>query len=341
MVAHGGGRVEQHRQKVLFHVPCVAVVMRGYGGFLRVILLQAAVLFLVLVTLLAFVLMTVYIRRRIIAPVQKFVRGVQNYQEGAGKEELSVPDIHELEQINEQFRRFVHRIGALKIDIYEEKLRRQKLETDNLKLQLKPHFFLNSLGVICRFLETGRIEDARRMCLAIIRYLRYLFSVGMDGVALSEAISHMDDYLEMMRLRYPGGLEIDVYVEPAVEQCTIPPLLIQTLVENSIKYARKAEQVLEISVTAMVETRKGQRFLCINVSDNGDGYPPGHLAVWKSGGDLEQEEGRHIGIANIRARLLWIYGGAAAMELSNSPLGGAVTEICIPLADEAQSEKEG
>ncbi len=85
--------------------------------------------------------MTVYTRRRIIAPVQRFVRGLLDYVDhGADKPELSVSDIHELEQINEQFRRFVHQIGALKIDIYEEKLCRQKLELDNVKLQLKPHF---------------------------------------------------------------------------------------------------------------------------------------------------------------------------------------------------------
>ena len=157
-----GGRIQVVKADSAKLDISIAVVMQGYGGFGKIVILQAAVLFLVLLTLGAFVLMTVYTRRRIIAPVQRFVRGLLDYVDHeADKPELSVSDIHELEQINEQFRRFVHQIGALKIDIYEEKLCRQKLELDNVKLQLKPHFFINNLSQIYRLLQMGRIEIGR------------------------------------------------------------------------------------------------------------------------------------------------------------------------------------
>lgn len=320
----------------------VAVVMRGFSGFSRILLLQFSILFLVMLTLGAFVMMTVYTKYRIIAPVQKFVKGLQDYQEGAEKkEELSVNDIHELEQINEQFRNFVHQIGALKISIYEEKLQRQRLEMDNMKLQIRPHFFLNSLSAIYRFLETERIEDAKKMCMATIRYLRYLFRAGMDSVLLQEAIEHMDDYFEIMKLRYPGEVELDEYVEEEAKKLYVPPLLIQTLIENAFKYGKRPDAILEISVTATIEMKKGEKYLCINISDNGNGFPEEYLRIWEAGKELDTREGGHIGIANVRARLEYVYHGRAECSFYNSPLGGAVVEIYIPMEEKNYESVNG
>lgn len=319
----------------------VVLVMRGYGGFSRIIIIQAAVFFTVLLTLLTFVTMNLYTKRRIIAPVQKFVKGLQEYQErGGGQEDLSVSDIHELEQINEQFRNFVHQIGALKISIYEEKLQRQKLETDHLKLQLKPHLFLNIMSIEHRLLETGKVEDAQKMCLAAIRYLRYLFSAGLDSISVKEAVAHIRDYLEIMELRYPREVEVDIFVEEAARECMIPPLILQTLVENSFKYGKQAGRQLEISITATVEGKTEEKCLCLNVSDNGRGFPEEHIGIWEKGQDLEQKDGCHIGIANIRARLAYAYGGLAGISLYNSPMGGAVVEIHIPLEVREETEDE-
>lgn len=335
-------RIEVIREESKSLSLSVAVVMRGFSGFSRILLLQFSVLFLVLLTLGAFVLMTVYTKYRIIAPVQKFVKGLQDYQEGAEKkEELSVNDIHDLEQINEQFRNFVHQIGALKISIYEEKLQRQKLEMDNMKLQIRPHFFLNSLSAIYRLLETERIEDAKKMCMATIRYLRYLFRADMDSVQLQGAIAHMDDYFEIMKLRYPGEVELDEYVEEAAKNLFVPPLLIQTLTENAFKYGKRPDVVLEISVTVTMEMKQGEKYLCINVSDNGNGFPEEYLKLWEEGKELDTREGEHLGIANVRARLEYGYHGRAQCSFYNSPLGGAVVEIYIPVEEETHESAIG
>lgn len=317
----------------------IAVVMRGYGGFLKIVILQAVILFLVLLTLAAFLVMTVYTRKRIIAPVQRFVTDLLDYADHeTDKGELSVSDIHELEQINEQFRRFVHQIGALKIDIYEEKLHRQKLELDNMKLQLKPHFFLNNLSQIHRLLQTGMVQDAQSMCMASIRYLRYLFSAGMDGVRVSESIAHVNDYFEIMKMRYPDTVMADIYVDEKAKDCVLPPLMIQTLVENSYKYGKLPGKRLEISVT--VEVLQEQECLCVNISDNGKGYPKDYIQIWERGEELDQSDGRHIGIANIRARLRYMYGEQAQANFYNSPMGGAAAEIRVPMKYKEDMERK-
>ena len=198
-----------------------------------------------------------------------------------------------------------------------------------MKLQLKPHFFLNNLSQIHRLLQMERVEDAKNMCLASIRYLRYLFSAGMDGVKVSETIAHVNDYFEIMQLRYPEEVEADIYVDDKAQDCVLPPLMIQTLVENSYKYGKLPGKRLEISVTVEVMPESG--CLCINVSDNGRGYPREHIRKWEQGMELDQTGGSHIGIANIRARLKYTYKEQAQTRFYNSPMGGAVAEIRIPM----------
>lgn len=335
-----GGRIQTVRVDSSGLGISIAVAMQGYGGFEGIVILQAAVLFMVIFTLGAFVVLTIYTNKRIIAPVQRFVQGLLDYVDReAEKPELSVSDIHELEQINEQFRRFVHQISALKVDIYEEKLQRQKLELDNVKLQLKPHFFINNLSQIHRLLQMGRIQDAQDMCMAAIRYLRYLFSAGRDEVKASEIIAHIQDYFAIMKLRYPQETAIDIYVDQGASDCLLPPLMIQTLVENSFKYGKQPGKLLEISVTVEILSQK--RMLCINVSDNGSGYPQEYVRLWEQGKDLEQSNGTHIGIANIRARLRHTYGDQAKVRFYNSPIGGAVAEMLVPMKWEGAHDDNG
>lgn len=309
----------------------IAVIMSGYGGFSKILLISGIVFFMVLVTLISFVLFMVYTRRRIIVPVQKFIKGVSSFsQKENGEVELSGSDILELEQVNEQFRGFVRQIRELKIDIYEQELLQQRLEMDNMKLQLKPHFFLNSLGTVVSLLQNGRSQDAINMCQATIRYLRYLFQAGLEETPIREAIRHVEDYFIIMKVRYPEEAEIDLYVEEEAEGCMLPPLIIQTLVENSFKYGKMAGKVLEVSVTVTAECLQGEDCLCINVSDNGNGYKEAYLRLWESGKELPQQGGMHIGIANLKARLHYAYGNKAKIRFYNSPMGGAVAEIRIP-----------
>lgn len=177
------------------------------------------------------------------------------------------------------------------------------------------------------------------MCMASIRYLRYLFSAGMDAVRVSESIEHVNDYFEIMKLRYPDEVEADIYVDEKARDCVLPPLMIQTLVENSYKYGKLPERLLEISVTVEVLPEGG--LLCINVSDNGRGYPEEYIRIWEQGKDLDQSEGSHIGIANIRARLQYTYGEQAKVRFYNSPMGGAVAEIRVPMQFQQTGQESG
>ena len=100
-------------------------------------------------------------------------------------------------------------------------------------------------------------------------------------------------------------------MDEKARDCVLPPLMIQTLVENSYKYGKLPERLLEISVTVEVLPEGG--LLCINVSDNGRGYPEEYIRIWEQ----------------------------AKVRFYNSPMGGAVAEIRVPMQFQETGQESG
>lgn len=117
----------------------------------------------------------------------------------------------------------------------------------------------------------------------------------------------------------------------------MPSLILQTFVENSIKYAPVYGRTLRISIAIRLEDLDGESYLHIQVADNGAGYPEQLLEDFYA-----EDAGRlkgHIGLFNLRARLSLIYGERAYFILSNKD--GAVSEIFLPVNSKKEETANG
>jgi len=131
----------------------------------------------------------------------------------------------------------------------EAKLASARLE--NLRLQLQPHFLFNALNTISAVMY----EDPRRADAMISRLSDLLRSTITDSeaqeVPLEREIATLELYLDIMRQRFEDKLRVDVEVTPEVRQALVPHLLLQTLVENSIKHGGDPQShAVTVSVTA-------------------------------------------------------------------------------------------
>ena len=91
-------------------------------------------------------------------------------------------EIKELEEVNEQFKNLLLQIKRLKITLYEEELDKQKIKTNYLQLQIKPHFYLNCMNLIYQMVDMDLVDDAKKMLSMVSDYLRYLFKSDNDYV---------------------------------------------------------------------------------------------------------------------------------------------------------------
>lgn len=297
-----------------------------------IIFLQAGVLFLVALMMGIVILTMSYTQKRILRPLRLFTERLKTFD----PQKLLLLDtetqIFELAAANEQFNNLIREIKRLRIGAYEQELKIQKTQMDYMQLQIKPHFFLNSLNLIHTMAQKGDTGGIALLSESTAKYLRYIFQSDAATLPLTQELEHIRDYLSIMQLRYPERFSCEIVSEPDAEVQALPPLILQTFVENAVKHGMRPDTRLEITLSALCEDIPGtdgskKAFLTIFITDNGYGFPASFLSEWAAGRQLERTGGQHIGIANAAQRLQLAYGDRAKLLLYNSPLGGAVVEL--------------
>ena len=214
------------------------------------------------------------------------------------------------------YRKFAER--ELRTAELESSLTQARLQA--LQMQLNPHFLFNTLNSISSLMHLD-VEAADRMIARLSELLRYaLESTNSQEVPLSEELHFLDRYLEIQQRRFGERLTVQREIQPDTLTGLVPTLVLQPLVENSIRHgieprARPGQIVLRAQ-------RRGNT-LALEVSDNGVGLQ----------GKQEFNEG--VGLSNTRARLEQLYGEAHRFEFSESPDGGLVVRVNIPWREAA------
>ncbi|MCO7226693.1 sensor histidine kinase [Pleionea sp. CnH1-48] len=192
-----------------------------------------------------------------------------------------------------------------------------------LRYQLNPHFLFNTLNAISTLVLEQNTKRANDMVTRLSNFLRYsLDNDPMQKVTLSQEINALKLYLGIEKVRFEERLVLSFDIEEQANEALIPSLLLQPMVENSIKYAiAKAENGGTITIKAKVFARE----LLLELSDDG----PGIKLV-----NGEIPNGLGVGVRNTRERLSELYGDKHAFELSNRVPNGLQVSIRIPYEKE-------
>jgi signal transduction histidine kinase len=197
-------------------------------------------------------------------------------------------------------------------------------QLDALRRQLDPHFLFNTLNLISALAEDDP-RAVRRMISRLGELLRFsLERAQVPEITLREELALLDQYLDIMRMRFQGRLEIVVDVDDRTLAALVPSLVLQPLVENAIRHGVEKSRGpgrLEVETALDGET------IVLRVRDNGPGGAPLSAA---------STNGVGIGLGNTVARLEQLYGGAARFTLGPDPHGGTVAEVRVPYRSDSE-----
>jgi signal transduction histidine kinase len=208
----------------------------------------------------------------------------------------------------------------LEMERENDQLERAILETEGkvLRAQMNPHFVFNALNSV-RALITEDPQKAKKGINQLSKLLRSsLLTERKKTIALSEELETITDYLALEKIRYEDRLEWKITVDPACAKAQIPPMLLQTLVENGIKHgiSRSVKGgVIELSA------QRADNMIQISVIN------PGHLKPSK-----EKNEG--VGLLNSQNRLQLLYGKTAQIELQPLNKNQVCAIVTLPYLEE-------
>lgn len=197
----------------------------------------------------------------------------------------------------------------------------QEAQLRALRYQINPHFLFNTLNSLSALVLARRHGAAERMLLNLSAFFRTTLAADPTAdVPLAEEISLQRLYLEIEQARFPDRLKVEIDVPEALAGRRVPALILQPIVENSVKYGvAKALRPVTVRIAAHEEAGR----LHIIVTDDGENG---------GAGDDDAGGSMGVGLRNVRDRLASRFGGAAKIAHGMLPEGGYRVALILPAA---------
>lgn len=202
-------------------------------------------------------------------------------------------------------------------------------EMRRLESQFNPHFLFNTLENI-KFMVKLDPEAAQRMLMDLSRILRYSIKGEERKVKLREDLSYTHSYMEIQQYRFGKRLSYEEAIPETMQDCRIPRLLFQPVLENAIRYGAEEDGSIHIRLGICQERQEAGDVLCVRIVDQGPGLPAERLQAVRRMLAEGADPALHTGIYNIHRRLQLMYGRAYGLQIACPPEGGTVVTMRLP-----------
>ncbi|QHW33738.1 sensor histidine kinase [Paenibacillus rhizovicinus] len=296
--------------------------------------------------LIVAMLLAAILSSKVLRPIKHLRLGMKQIEKGNYKIAVPVETKDEIGFFCHSFNRMVSETDSLIRQVYESELKKKDAEIKALQLQMNPHFLYNTLGTIE---SLASIPGSERMisdiCRSISSMLRYNINGGRYA-AIEEEMKQIRQYLSIQKIRFGRRLDYELNVDPKLSSVSIPKLLFQPIVENSIIHG--IEGLRRGGMVCIEAIALNKHEFQIRVSDNGIGIEPMKLQSIQKGLNeqvLSASSGQtatSIGIRNIHSRIRLLYGDEYGLSIESSQQSGTIVTLTlktvIPNEEEARDE---
>ena len=202
-------------------------------------------------------------------------------------------------------------------------------QTKQLESQFNPHFLYNTLENI-RYMCKLEPATAERMVFSLSKLLRYSLDGSREQVTLEEDLGHLNNYLSILEMRFGSRFEYKIDIAPECMQCLIPKLVLQPMIENSVKYGFGNQLNLHVELKAYIHEEK----LMMICRDDGVGMSAAMVEKLCALMNQKEAPGRHSGLYNIHRRIQLLYGYPYGVEIRRLEGHGTTLVVTLPAAAE-------
>lgn len=258
------------------------------------------------------------------APVKKLSQAMARVEGGDLDVQVKSGRKDEFGQLSASFDMMTRQIKEnLELQVKQQK----ELNDSNIAMmqaQLNPHFLYNTLDTIKWVAKAHHVSELATMASGLARILRTSISEA-QFISMSEEISLVCAYMDIQKIRFDGNFSYDVELPMELEDCMVPKMIIQPIVENAIIHGLKERKNGHIFLNIYEE----EGVLCIEVYDDGCGMDETILSLLKER-NREKLKG-HIGFYNVDTIIRLHYGTQYGLYAENQTEGGAKVRVTLPV----------
>lgn len=272
------------------------------------------------------VLLSWRLSRQMSKPIRRLHRAMNEVVNNNLEVQITSDRDDELGQLAQRFNGMVVALKHNQEELVEHERELNEAQIRMLQAQLNPHFLCNTLDTMKWISKINQVPQVAVMSTNLADILRFCISPE-EFVPLWREVDVLQRYIEIQKIRLSGAFSFASHVPPELEECLVPKMMLQPLVENAILHGIEDVENGTITVTA-AEQREG--FLTISVEDNGKGLPPDMEGAYAHR-DRELSRG-HLGLYNVDTILRKYYGDDSGLYLSRPKDGcGAVISATFPI----------
>lgn len=299
--------------------------------------LRSGIIIAGIIGFIIFLISTLGLSTFITRPIIKLTETMQQASAGSLTLNPSVTAVNEINELNSTYNQLVKETNHLIQMVYQKEITRSRSELKALQAQINPHFLFNTLDALKWSLEDKDEDELAELVVAMSNLFRYTITKRSDGdwVAIKAEIKHIEDYMEIMKMRFGDHLTWNLDLPCELGHVRIPKLLIQPLVENAVLHGA-GNTLQPCTITVSIQPAEDQEYLEIVVEDDGPGMNQQKLDSIKQAiqsGRVISKKGNGMAISNVHKRLE-LYYQKSGLTIKSEENRGTKVSFIIPVKGE-------
>ena len=232
----------------------------------------------------------------------------------------------EVAYVGLQFNYMLDQLEKYYTDLQLSEKEKTDLELSLLNAKINPHLLYNTLDIVAWAIKNDDRQRAEQIVYALSDFFKRSLAKGREYTTLEECVALIRSYLELQRLAGGKDYRLQVDVDPQLAEYKLLHLLLQPIVENSVKHGFSA---FRDDGTICITARLTDGLVELHVRDDGVGIAPDQAAAINRAlsEELHVENRRHYGLRNVARRIKVYYGKEYGMEISSE--AGEYTDVTI------------
>lgn len=278
-------------------------------------------------------LVALWLSMRIVQPLTDIQVSMQRIERNLDDNRMSLPEegFAEYASLAHSYNVMLRRIRGLMQETVDRQEQLRRMEIGALQEQINPHFLYNTLDSIVRVMETGRTPEAIEMVQALAKLFRLSINNGDYFLTVEQEMDYARNYLTIQQVRYKKRFKYELYMDESIKDLPCPKIILQPLIENSLKHGMSDMP----GCTLIVRARQEGYNIVLSVEDDGLGIPPEELKklqeMLRDDSNIMVKKSRYgIGLRNTNRRIKLLYGSDYGLAIESEVEERTCVTITFP-----------